>query len=63
MALFTSRRRILAEKRSVGGKDGVNLKKTREEFGEKKRCVYIKQDEIREIRDVFELNKRCVWRK
>ena len=41
----------------------MNLKKTREEFGEKKRCVYIKQDEIREIRDGFELNKRCVWGK
>ena len=38
----------------------MNLKKTREEFEEKKRCVYIKQDEIREIRDGFELNKRCV---
>ena len=35
----------------------MNLKKTREEFGEKKRCVYIKQDEIREIRDLFELNR------
>ena len=38
----------------------MNLKKTREEFGEKKRCVYIKQDEIREIREGFELNNRCV---
>ena len=31
--------------------------KRRDEFEEKKRCVYIKQDEIREIRDLFELNR------
>ena len=41
--------------------EGFSLRN--EVFEEKKRCVYIKQDEIREIRDVFELNKRCVWRK
>ena len=35
----------------------MNLGKTRDEFEEKKRCVYIKQDEIREIRDLFELNR------
>ena len=34
--------------------------KRRDEFEEKKRCVYIKQDEIREIREGFELNNRCV---
>ena len=49
MALFTSRRRILAEKRSVWGKEEKNLRK-------KEKC-------LREISVAFRENKRRFWRK